>query len=446
MCRDDAPLCAAALHWWKSANQEAVSGVMARLEGSGLAPERVIGWALANGVGLSRAIDLLVDTPKLLAALRATATSPREPSDRAAATLQLRRDAAVHAATPRPITQGAEVMPQGVLRLPPQRPSSYDLARLPLDRLASAVNGLETNSNPVSNPTYRYPADPLFATWFNASEALGSRALTMAELNAVIRSDLAWTSGAGEFRQLDSLRLVADPNTGLEAFHELHKFGAGFRGYPALEGRALVFYAGQGGETGAFARMTDPGPLNSLGENVGVGDEAGIKQFFVQNLDALRSFPLDHQHWTEMKLKVAAAPNKYVEMIVSSYRSVGHFGDPREQAALKGTLDSLLTSQPGSPQRTLAAQTLYRNFEARDRLLSTVSVSGMTAEIQMGQVLHRYLKLDQPGRRVDVGQPDNTVDVVEVYKLYQRMADGGELTTRATVDGWLTQWGVPHVP
>lgn len=268
----------------------------------------------------------------------------------------------------------------------------------------------------------------------------------MAELNGVIRTDLAWKSGTSEFRQIDSVRLVADSATGLEAFHELHKFAAGFRGQPALEGRALVFYAGQGGENGALARMTDPAALNSLGENIGVRDEARIRGFFEQDLEALRNFPINQNHWSAMEQKVTAASNSYVEMIVFASRSVGSFADPREQAKLKGTLDSLLTSEAETPERARAAQALYRNFEARDQLLRTVSVSGMAAEIQMGQVLHRYLKLDQPGARVDVGRPDNTVDVVEVYELYRQMADRGELTTRATVEGWLQDWGVSHVP
>lgn len=445
MCPDPTKRCHAVLYGLKSAHRDAAADVMSRLDGSRLAPECVIGWALANGAPLNRAIDLLVDTPRWLATLGGNAASTR-PQDRAAAMSRLRSLATDHAAMSTPVPPVADVLPQGVSRLPPQRPLNFDLAQLPLHSLASAINGLETNSNPVSNPSYAYPADPLFATWFAASESLGSRTLTMAEMNAVIRSDLAWENGAAEFRQPGSLRLVADPSSGLEAFHELHKFAAGFRGYPALEGRARVFYAGQGGETGALARLTDPAPSNSLGENVGAADEARIKQYFADDLNALRSFPLNHQFWESMTQKVTAAQNDYVQMIVFSSQGIGYFADPREQAKLNGTLDALLTSQPGSPERAVAAQALYRNFEARDRLLSTVSVSGMTAEIQMAQVLHRYLQLDQPGRRVDVGRPDNSIDVVAVYQLYRQMADGGQLTTRATVTGWLQEWGVLHAP
>lgn len=442
MCRSETSCSVAAPHWLRSSNRQAVVGLMSRLEGSGLLPEQVAGWASANGVGPGRAMDLLVDTPRLLATLDTSAV----PADGAAAVLRLRHPAAAHATISRAISEAVVLLPQGVSRLPPHRPPDYNLAGVPPERLAGAINALETNSNPVSSPAYRYPADPLFATWFNAQELLGTRAMTMAELNAVIRTDLAWKSGTSEFRQIDSVRLVADSATGLEAFHELHKFAAGFRGQPALEGRALVFYAGQGGEKGGLARMTDPAPLNSLGENIGVRDEARIRGFFEQDLEALRNFPINQNHWSAMEQKVTAASNGYVEMIVFAYRSVGSFADPREQAKLKGTLDSLLTSEAETPERARAAQALYRNFEARDQLLRTVSVSGMAAEIQMGQVLHRYLKLDQPGARVDVGRPDNTVDVVEVYELYRQMADRGELTTRATVEGWLQDWGVSHVP
>jgi hypothetical protein len=241
--------------------------------------------------------------------------------------------------------------------------------------------------------------------------------------------------------------VVYRADQGLEAFHELHKFAAGgFRGLPHLEGRALISFAGQGGENGAFARMTDPGQFGNVGDQVGVRDVEGVKAFFLRNWNALRDFPLDRQHWSTMTTKLIAADNLYVANVVGSNFDVGYFTDPRQQTLLRGVTSDLLNSEPNTPQRIASASALFRNYELRDQLLDRVSVSGVTAEIQMAQVLHRYLRLDEPNKSVDVRVPGAAIDVVAVYQLYRGMLDSGILTNRSTIESWLRDWGVIHVP
>lgn len=138
MCRSETSCSVAAPHWLRSSNRQAVVGLMSRLEGSGLLPEQVAGWASANGVGLGRAMDLLVDTPRLLATLDASAV----PADGAAAVLRLRHPAAAHATISRAISEAVVLLPQGVSRLPPHRPPDYNLAGVPPERLAGAINAL----------------------------------------------------------------------------------------------------------------------------------------------------------------------------------------------------------------------------------------------------------------------------------------------------------------
>lgn len=433
MCLEARPSIGA--FWRAQANRTEADAVMARLQGTGIAPERLLTLATDNGLTLARASELVAGAAGLIGP--GTKTSGAIDAIR---TASRQRDAEVGA------LQARQFLPAGVSRLPPSRPSGYDLAAVPGARLMGAVQVLETNASPVSDPTYANAADPLFATWFKALDALGTRTLTMAEMNAVIRSDLAWKQGTNEFRAAATFAPVLDPSTGLEAFHELHKFVAGFRGHPSLEGRPWVHFAGRGGETGAFARMTDPGPINSLHEKVGVADIAAVRGFFEDDIRGRQTYVLDRGHWDYMENKLIAAESRYVSDVVGANDGVGYIADPREQVKLQGTITKLLVSAPNSPERIESVKKLYENFRSRDALLEQVSVSGMTAELQMAQVLHRYLKLDRPAERVDVTDPTQRIDAVEVYRLYQRMTTDGELIQRGTVQSWLNDWKVPSVP
>lgn len=416
-------------------NRTEADALQTRLRNTGIVPERLLTLASDNGLTLARAAELVAS------AVETTASRAGSPS-----AMEAIRSAAQRRANEVTALQAQHFLPAGVSRLPPSRPVAYDLAAVPAARVMSAVQSLETNGEVVSDPSFANPADPLFATWFRALDALGTRTLTMAEMNAVIRSDLAWTQGTSEFRSAATFTPVIDPSTGLEAFHELHKFVGGFRGHPRLEGRPWVQFAGRGGETSAFARMTDPGPSNSVGEKVGVNDLAGVRSYFENDLNSRNSNALDRGHWDYMENKLIAADNSYVGMVVGSSYGIGYFADPREQLKLQGTIAKLLGSAPNSPDRIESVRKLYDNFKSRDARLEQVSVSGMTAELQMAQVLHRYLKLDRPGERVDVTDPTQRIDAVEVYRLYRRMTADGELIQRGTVRGWLDGWGVANVP
>ena len=408
---------------------------MSRLNGSHFKPEQLLALANDHGLSMARVAELVVSVGALTGSSSAS-VSQAEAIRQAA----VQRDNEVRA------LQAQGFLPVGVTRLPPSRPAQFNLASVPNARLIEAVQVLETNSHPVSNPSHANAADPLFATWFKALDALGTRTLTMAEMNGVIRSDLAWGHGANEFRRANTFAPVLDPSTGLEAFHELHKFVVGFRGHPSLQGRPWLSFAGQGGETGAFARMTDPGQYNSLGEKVGVKDANAVREFFEQDLKMRADFKLDRGNWAYMENKLIESPSSYVAMVLDSQFGVGYYADPHEQAELKGTLATLRASEPNSPERIASVRALYKNLQSRDARLESVSVSGMTAELQMAQVLHEYLKLDRPEQRIDVTDPQQQIDAVQVYRLYQRMIASGELIQRGTVQTWLTDWNVRHAP
>jgi predicted amidohydrolase YtcJ len=75
-------------------------------------------------------------------------------------------------------------------------------------------------------------------------------------------------------------------------------------------------------------------------------------------------------------------------------------------------------------------------------LVQRVSVSGATAEVQMLETMYRYLNKG----RTNVSDPALRIDVTEVYDLYRKLLDEGQLTSRATVQGWLQSWKAPHEP
>ncbi len=431
------------LHVLFASNRTAAAQLDSATAGTDLSVVRV--WSAATALGLDTArASRLVRVGALLDRIDA-AGRRGSPDDSSRAIARLRAEAHLHAKEGRSReTLHNEPMPVGITRWPPARPANYFLARVPAAQLMEAINVLETNSNPVSNPGLAAPADGLFATWFKALDQLGSRTLTMAEMNSVIQSDVAWEKGAEEFRSATTFQPTLTWGKGLDDVHELHKFAGGFRGNVGISGRAGVFYAGRGGEAGAFARLT------TSGNRFGVSHLAGIKDIFGGDLQARRTAGIAAfgfaGHWAAKEAELTSASTAVVRRLIDEDFSSGYFADPREQAKLAGVVTALSTSQPGSAERAAASKALIDNFRQRDSQLEKATVSGITAEIQMLQVLHRYLKLDQPASRVDVKDPNAKIDLVAVYQLYRTMLSAGELTGRATIEGWLIEWGVPYEP
>jgi hypothetical protein len=421
-------MMSSAEHWLRCAHQEAASAIIAQLESSGVSPERAWALATASRADVYRVVATL-GVPRLVAELDA----PRS-HDRASVLSRLQDEAARHHhAVSHRLT--AELMPEGLARLPPTRPAGYDLTQLPRERLAEAIDLLETNGNPVSRPANERAADPLFATWFKALNVLGTRTLTMAEMNAMIRSDVEWDAGEVGLRGVDDFSTSSDPAVGVESVHELHKFLGGFRRLPV----ALGWLAGQGGEQGLFARCT--GDLFGVGDD-GWGSEAEIFKRWNRDIELRRSNNemLQKLNLPDPVIALAEGSREQVLAELSEFTKLGYFADPREREAARPMVDTLLSTRPHSLQRVGAARSLMAHLSERARAGDTVSVSGATAEIQTLQTLYRYLN----EHRLDVRNPGHTIDAAAVYRLYREMLARGELTTRATVESWLTHWQVPY--
>ena len=391
----------------------------------GLSPEQVLSIADYNETTVSKALDVLIDATHALQAMGRTSVDT-------AAIRTLRTAAVVHAG------RGAEgkfilPAPQGVTSLPAQRPADFDIVRLSADTLVQALRLTETNSNPVSGPQFDRPADPLFNTWFETFAALGTRALTMSEMQSMVRLNLEWRAAPNGERLPASLPAIKFSKRGLLMPHELHLFAAGFRAQVGHNGLA----AGQGGEYGLVARATLP--ASHLGR--GWGDEAKIRDYWGRQVRAAQATS-PPSPWAQVERELLTASTTQVAGKIEAYVAQGFFSDPRDQQALRATTDALLSSAPNSTVREQAARALIAHFQACEKRLDTVSVSGATAEVQMLQTLSRYLS----DNHLSVQNPLDKVDVVQVYRLYRTLLANGELTSRATVEGWLVGWGVAHAP
>ena len=446
------PLCTSRLRtstlqaaWFalRQCHRQEVSDVETRLAASGLSAEQMLAVAQRNGIGLREAINLVVPVPKLLAELQTLDASTPPASEvrsasahagqRASALERLKGHAVSHAQARRS-APAALALPQGVAQPPPERPAGYTLTSLPRAVVVHALETFETNSNPVSSPAYAAAADPLFATWLKALDGLGTRTLTMAEMQALVVSDVASVG----LLDRDGFKLIYDPAKGLGSDHELHKFTAGFRGHPGA--MSYLMSAGQGGESGIQARVTDEFEYD-IPDNW--GDEAAILDHMSGELRKIAKDVKNPTFWTDAESALASGSPEEVRSKLNSFASgYGFFADPRQQQLLRPTVQALLGTPAGSAARRDAAKLLIDNFRERAQRLEVVSVSGATAEIQMVQTLYRYLK--QHG--LSVSNPTQKIDAVEVYRLYKNLLDSGELTSRATVEAWLKTSNVPHVP
>lgn len=401
------------------------SALQRQLPGTGLSAEQVVSIAEYNRMPVMVALELLT------AAKPASAAIDTVPTD-AAAIGQIRTAATAYAAR-RAGGASIRLAPQGVTSLPLPRPVGFDIVQVPRDKLVLSLRRAETNSNPVSGPADARPADRLFGTWFKTFDALGTRTLTMSEMQSLVRLNVEWEAAPNGVRMLGSLPPIKVSKRGLLMPHELHLFASGFRAQVGHNGLA----AGQGGEFGLVARATLP--ASRLGR--GWGDEAKIRDFWGAQVRAAPAQSPKSQ-WVGAEQQLLIASRAEVVKKIEGYVSQGFFADPRDQRALRGITDALLSSQPGSVIREQSAKALIAHFEAAEKRLETVSVSGATAEIQMLQTLSRYLS----DNKLSVQNPLDALDVVEVYQLYRRLLATGELTSRATVEGWLRTWGVPSAP
>ncbi len=427
MRRDEHEGGASAGLWLLQAHLGQVSEVMLALRTSAISAPQWLAVAESNGITLPRMAKIVASTAAPTAAIGGKAGRSAD-----AVSVEVRR-AAIERDTEVKALQASGVMPGGISRLPAARSESFDLKRVAPQAIASAIDVLESNDVPVSGPGDVRPADPLFKNWFKALDALGTRALSMSEMNAIIQSDGSWQGANGKLRAASSLTLTTDDSKGLISEHELHKFVAGFKGVPGV-GNRLV--AGAGGESGLFARAT--------AKRADWGHEGGIRVFWAANLPPPKAkaeaFAMDYIQ--DVQQRLIGAPTASVEVKLSSLAALGYFADPRDRPALSTVMDTLLTSAPGSSERVAAASDLGDFLRNRWRAADTVSVSGATAEIQMMQTIQRYLT----NNGLRVSDPSNRIDAVEVYKLYNTLLKNNQLTTRETVEQWLKSWGVAYVP
>ena len=411
--------------WLRQTHLTEASQLQRRLAGTGFSPEQVVSIADYNAMPVTAALELLTGASPAVAAPGTVATE--------STAIRMVRTAASDHATRLAGGGSMRLAPQGATSLPPQRPTGFDIVQTPGEKLALALRRTETNSNPVSGPGYERPADPLFDTWFKTFDALGTRTLTMSEMQSLVRLNVDWQAAPNGVRLLTSLPPIKFSKRGLLMPHELHLFASGFRAQVGHNGLA----AGQGGEFGLVARATLP--ASHLGR--GWGDEAKIRDYWGGQVRAAQAKPPASQ-WPGAEQELITAPRAEVAKKIEGYVAQGFFADPRDQQALRGLTDALLSSQPGSVTREQSAHALIAHFEACEKRLEKVSVSGATAEIQMLQTLSRYLS----DNKLSVQNPLDQVDVVRVYQLYRRLLANGELTSRATVEGWLRAWGVASAP
>lgn len=331
--------------------------------------------------------------------------------------------------------------PEGSIALPPPRPADYRIDRVSGDQAVDALNTLESNTYPVSSPQYEHPADPLFANWFKAFDRLGSRSLTMAEMNSLLNSGLGWRSGTETHGERGAFRLQVG-STGLASPHELHLFLGGFRDLPKGSSSLGLRAAGLGGEGGLFARVTDEFDTGTPDD---WGKESEIEKFWFRKVnvrDTEVNPAATARRWEKTQLQLETASRAELLTKIDEFGKAGYLADPRERELLAPLLEQLKTSTPHSPARFWAAKGVIDNLKARSKLTETVSVSGATAEVQVLETVYQYLKQN----RLEVSRPDQKIDVVEVYKLYRELLARGELTTRRTVQAWLTHWKLPSVP
>jgi hypothetical protein len=236
--------------------------------------------------------------------------------------------------------------------------------------------------------------------------------------------------------------------------HDLHVLVAGFRRVPdslyLLEGKEYQAVAriqpGMGGEGGIYATVTAQHASHWGEENVirGVLQErissamnarqrlaadvwaAQVEK--ITNAASLRNtdFTLEH-----------AAPS--LRTLLGRYADMGFFANPRFLELARPVISHLLRSTPGSTQRRQAALDLVTLFSREERTLETLSLSSITAEVQLTQAMYQYLSV----RTINLSNANQYLDLNDFYAFYKQRANSGQLTTSQTIQGWLRAWRLP---
>jgi hypothetical protein len=326
---------------------------------------------------------------------------------------------------------------QGVSKLPPTRPSDFALTSIPPAAVIRAIDTLEANAYPVSGPGFSRAAEPVFGNLFGALNALGSRRLTMAELQGLLDSKLH--DPGVILRSTDDIKVAFDPTKRLASPHEFHLFFGGFRGHtgPPLEAPL----AGWGGENGLFARVTDEfddqTPSNW-------GDRQEIFKLWSIKVFRLRDQmfgEVPESFWAGLRDDLTNSVDEGLDAELRALRSRGAFGDPRFREQYRPLVERLEATPPGSPERREAAAQLVDGFRSLDAMLREgVPLSGATAEVQLLETLQAYLK--RQGMFGKSWRPDDSIDFVEMYRLYVQLHDEGKLTTREQVRSAIESMGL----
>ena len=428
------------IHWLRSANGTVSNSILSGIRGTDFTAEQIFSMA-GEGRGDVERAARLAKTNGAVHELNGPAFNPANMVYAAVIrrlhAAALAHDVRVASTTIAASGNAVEPMPEGVSQLLPARPAAFDLTKLPKSTVIDVLAKLETHENPVSSPRDALPADPLFKLWMQSYSMLGTRSLTMAEMAGLNDADVRWEGLATGMRDRSTFRIQINPNEKRMHRHEVHKYTGGFKqepGHGALD-------AGRGGETSLFARMTDFFNDHDIPDKW--GDEQSIRDYWRDHRSAVRTdTSAQAAEWSADQKTLASGTRDQLLEKLHYFHNVGYFADPRQEAKLRPSAEALLASAPGSAERARAAQAIVDNFRQRASNPDVVSVSGATAEIQMAQTLYRYMAENN----LDFQRSNDRIDVVEVYKLYRKMDAAGELTTRATVEGWLTQWGAPHVP
>ena len=344
-----------------------------------------------------------------------------------------------------PVARDAEPMPSGVTRWPPPRPDGFELRRVAPGRIMQAVQALESPPDSGFRSGDAAPADRLFAVWFRVLDWLGTRALTMCEMNNLLGAQAAGQPVKGEARFVEIIGQIDKADMGLESFDELYKFTGALSTDGSAAQQPPIFGLLRAGEAGAFVESTDQTPDEH--DNVVLADVAVLKEYFVADLLPTPVLTPAAVFWSRVTPQLSQAPVEIIVGLVSSFSDSDDWREERKHAdALTFQPAPVTAPVPVSAQRPAAGVVAAGASRAHRSRSAAVSVSRMTADVQLAQVLHRYLKLDRAGARVDVGDPNAKLDLVDAYRLYRQMVNTRELTSRQTVESWLVDWAVPSAP